>query len=153
MLRRGEVDIIDISRERMAEVKRAGFDSVLRQDEAMLNIWLIQHWEANVPVHDKRVGEAMNIAIVVWGHYARVIRGEVLSLKARDFVAQAWITGCSGLRIIVVHHLPNTLNTLIILLTLQIGYVILVEASLSFLGAGIPPPTPAWGSMMSEARD
>jgi peptide/nickel transport system substrate-binding protein len=63
MLRRGEVDIIDLSRERVAEVKRAGFDTVLRQDEAMLNVWLIQNWEPNVPVHDKRVREAMNIAI------------------------------------------------------------------------------------------
>jgi peptide/nickel transport system substrate-binding protein len=63
MLRRGEVDIIDLSRERVAEVKRAGFATVLRQDEAMLNVWLIQNWEPNVPVHDKRVREAMNIAI------------------------------------------------------------------------------------------
>lgn len=63
MLRRGEVDIIDLSRERIAEVKRAGFDSVLRKDEAMLNVWLIQNWEPNVPVHDKRVREAMNLAI------------------------------------------------------------------------------------------
>jgi peptide/nickel transport system permease protein len=93
------------------------------------------------------------IAIVLWARYARVVRGEVLSLKERDFVAQARITGCSALRIIVVHLFPNTLNTLIVLLTLQIGYVILVEASLSFLGAGIPPPTPAWGSMVSEGRD
>jgi peptide/nickel transport system permease protein len=93
------------------------------------------------------------IAVVLWARYARVIRGEVLSLKERDFIAQARITGCSGLRIIAVHLFPNTLNTLTVLLTLQIGYVILVEASLSFLGAGIPPPTPAWGSMVSEGRD
>jgi peptide/nickel transport system permease protein len=93
------------------------------------------------------------IAIVLWARYARVIRGEVLSLKERDFVSQARITGCSARRIIVFHLFPNTLNTLIVLLTLQIGYVILVEASLSFLGAGIPPPTPAWGSMVSEGRD
>lgn len=93
------------------------------------------------------------IAIVLWARYARVIRGEALSLKERDFVSQARITGCSALRIIVFHLFPNTLNTLIVLLTLQIGYVILVEASLSFLGAGIPPPTPAWGSMVAEGRD
>jgi peptide/nickel transport system permease protein len=93
------------------------------------------------------------VAIVLWARYARVIRGEVLSLKERDFVAQARIAGCSALRIMVYHLLPNTLNTLIVLLTLQIGYVILVEASLSFLGAGIPPPTPAWGSMVAEGRD
>jgi peptide/nickel transport system substrate-binding protein len=63
MLRRGEADIIDVSRERVAEVTRAGFETVLRKDEAMLNIWLIQNWEPNVPVHDKRVREAMNLAI------------------------------------------------------------------------------------------
>lgn len=93
------------------------------------------------------------IAIVLWARYARVIRGEVLSLKERDFVSQARISGCSAWRIMAVHLFPNTLNTLIVLLTLQIGYVILVEASLSFLGAGIPPPTPAWGSMVAEGRD
>jgi peptide/nickel transport system permease protein len=93
------------------------------------------------------------IAVVLWARYARVIRGEVLSLKERDFVAQARIAGCSGPRIMMFHLFPNTLNTLIVLLTLQIGYVILVEASLSFLGAGIPPPTPAWGSMVAEGRD
>jgi peptide/nickel transport system permease protein len=93
------------------------------------------------------------IAIVLWARYARVIRGEVLSLKERDFVSQARITGCSARRIMVFHLFPNMLNTLIVLLTLQVGYVILVEASLSFLGAGIPPPTPAWGSMVAEGRD
>jgi peptide/nickel transport system permease protein len=93
------------------------------------------------------------VAIVLWARYARVIRGEVLSLKERDFIAQARLTGCSTGRILLWHLFPNTLNTLIVLLTLQIGYVILVEASLSFLGAGIPPPTPAWGSMVAEGRD
>jgi peptide/nickel transport system permease protein len=93
------------------------------------------------------------VAIVLWARYARVIRGEVLSLKERDFIAQARLTGCSTWRILLWHLFPNTLNTLIVLLTLQIGYVILVEASLSFLGAGIPPPTPAWGSMVAEGRD
>src|SRR5918992_6309855 len=93
------------------------------------------------------------VALVLWARYARVIRGEVLSLRERDFVAQARIAGCSTSRILLCHLLPNTLNTLIVLLTLQIGYVILVEASLSFLGAGIPPPTPVWGSMVAEGRD
>jgi peptide/nickel transport system permease protein len=106
-----------------------------------------------VTVGPSFVNVIVAIAIVLWARYARVIRGEVLSLKERDFVAQARIAGCSGPRIIVHHLFPNTLNTLIVLLTLQIGYVILVEASLSFLGAGIPPPTPAWGSMVAEGRD
>ena len=93
------------------------------------------------------------IAVILWARFARVIRGEVLSLMARDFIAQARIAGCSAWRIITLHLLPNTLNTLVVLLTLQVGYVIILEASLSFLGAGIPPPTPAWGSMIAEGRD
>jgi len=93
------------------------------------------------------------IALVLWARYPRVIRGEVLSLRERDFVAQARIAGCSSRRIIMVHIFPNILNTLVVLLSLQVGWVIIVEASLSFLGAGVPPPTPTWGSMIAEGRD
>jgi peptide/nickel transport system permease protein len=93
------------------------------------------------------------VAVILWARYARVIRGETLSLMERDFIAQARIAGCSAWRIITRHLLPNTLNTLVVLLTLQVGYVIILEASLSFLGAGIPPPQPAWGSMIAEGRD
>ncbi|MFQ5825990.1 MAG: ABC transporter permease [Dehalococcoidia bacterium] len=93
------------------------------------------------------------IALILWARYARVIRGEVLSLKERDFIAQARIAGCSTFRIVLVHLFPNVLHTLIVMLTLQVGWVIIVEASLSFLGAGIPPPTPAWGYMVADGRE
>jgi peptide/nickel transport system permease protein len=93
------------------------------------------------------------VALVLWARYARVIRGEILSLRERDFVAQARIAGCSSTRIMLTHLFPNILNTLVVLLSLQVGWVIIVEASLSFLGAGIPPPTPTWGSMIAEGRD
>ena len=93
------------------------------------------------------------IAVILWARYARVIRGQVLTLMRLDFVAQARLAGAGAWRIITRHLLPNTLGTLLVLVTLQIGYVIIVEASLSFLGAGIPPPTPAWGSMIAEGRD
>jgi peptide/nickel transport system permease protein len=93
------------------------------------------------------------IAVILWARYARVIRGQVLTLMELDFIAQARIAGAGGWRIITRHLLPNTFNTLVVLVTLQIGYVIIVEASLSFLGAGIPPPTPAWGSMIAEGRE
>jgi len=93
------------------------------------------------------------IAVILWARYARVIRGQVLTLMQLDFIAQARIAGAGAWRVITRHLLPNTLNTLVVLVTLQIGYVIIVEASLSFLGAGIPPPTPAWGSMIAEGRD
>jgi peptide/nickel transport system permease protein len=93
------------------------------------------------------------LAILLWSRYTRVIRSEVLSLKGRDFVALARIAGASHLRIMVRHILPNIMNTTVVLFTLQLGTVILVEASLSFLGAGVPPPTPAWGTMVADGRD
>src|SRR4029434_4811871 len=87
------------------------------------------------------------IAVILWARYARVIRAQVLTLMNLDFIAQARIAGAGAWRIITRHLFPNTLDTLVVLVTLQIGYVIILEASLSFLGAGIPPPTPAWGSI------
>jgi len=93
------------------------------------------------------------IAVILWARYARVIYGEVVALMERDFIAQARALGASPVRIIAFHLFPNTANTLVVLVSLQVGYVIVVEAALSFLGAGIPPPTPAWGSMIAEGRD
>ena len=93
------------------------------------------------------------ITLVLWARYARVIRGDVLALMQRDFIARARVSGASDLRIMFRHLLPNVMPTLIVLLTLQVGWVIIVEASLSFLGAGIPPPTPAWGSMLADGRE
>lgn len=93
------------------------------------------------------------LAILLWSRYTRVIRSEVLSLKGRDFVALARIAGASHLRIMLRHILPNIMNTAVVLFTLQLGTVILVEASLSFLGAGVPPPTPAWGTMVADGRN
>jgi peptide/nickel transport system permease protein len=92
------------------------------------------------------------ISLLLWASFARVIRGEVLMLRQRDFVALAKVRGCSSLRIMLTHILPNVLNTFMVLVTLNIGVVIIAEASLSFLGAGIPPPTPTWGLMISEGR-
>lgn len=92
------------------------------------------------------------ISLLLWASFARVIRGEVLTLRQRDFVALAKVRGCSSLRIMLTHILPNVLNTFMVLVTLNIGVVIIAEASLSFLGAGIPPPTPTWGLMISEGR-
>jgi peptide/nickel transport system permease protein len=92
------------------------------------------------------------ITLILWARFARVVRGEVLAVKTRDFVALARVHGCSHLRIMGVHILPNVMNTFMVLLSLHIGFVILVEASLSFLGAGIPPPTPSWGQMVADGR-
>ena len=93
------------------------------------------------------------LAIAVWHRFARNVRGEVLQLKTMDFVALAKVAGASTPRILFVHIFPGVINTLIILATLEVGIVILLESTLSFLGAGVPPPTPAWGSMVSDGRD
>jgi len=103
------------------------------------------------------VGPSMwNIIVILgavyWTRYARVIRGEVLTLRERDFVKLAEIAGASKLRVIKKHILPNVLNTATVLASLTVGVVIIAEASLSFLGVGVPPPQPAWGLMLSEAR-
>ena len=92
------------------------------------------------------------ISLLLWARLARLIRGEVLSLKERDFVALARVAGVPWWRILLVHVLPNVLNLVVVLLTLDLGLVIGVEATLSFLGAGIPPPTPTWGQMVADGR-
>ena len=93
------------------------------------------------------------LSLVIWPLFARVARGEVLQLKTMDYVALARVTGASSMRIMFFHLFPGVFNTLIVIATLNVGVVILVEASLSFLGAGVPPPTPAWGSMVADGRD
>ena len=91
------------------------------------------------------------LGAVYWTRYARVIRGEVLSLKERDFVRLAIVAGCSKRTIMRRHLLPNVANTAIVLATLMLGVVIVSEAALSFLGVGVRPPTPTWGGMISDA--
>jgi peptide/nickel transport system permease protein len=93
------------------------------------------------------------LVFLIWARYARLVRGEVLAWKQRDFVALARIAGASAPRIILVHLVPNVLNSVVVLSTLQVGWAILVEASLSFLGAGVPPPTPTWGGMIADGRN
>jgi peptide/nickel transport system permease protein len=88
-----------------------------------------------------------------WASYTRLIRGETLKLRESDFVAQARINGASQVRIMTVHIFPNVVNSLTVMMTLGVGMAILVESSLSFLGAGIPPPTASWGSMVSDGKD
>ncbi len=92
------------------------------------------------------------LGLVYWTRYARVIRGEVLSLKQREFVRLAIVAGCSRRVIMWRHILPNVINSAVVLATLMLGVVIVTEASLSFLGVGVPPPKPAWGLMMADGK-
>lgn len=84
---------------------------------------------------------------------ARMVRGDALSIRRTNYVALARVAGASHLRVIVRHILPNVAGTIIVVATLQVGALILVEASLSFLGVGVPPPTPAWGLMIDGGRE
>jgi peptide/nickel transport system permease protein len=92
------------------------------------------------------------LGLVYWTRYARVIRGEVLSLKQREFVRLAIVAGCSRRVIMWRHILPNVINSAVVLGTLMLGVVIVTEAALSFLGVGVPPPKPAWGLMMADGK-
>lgn len=92
------------------------------------------------------------ICLIIWARYARQARAETLYLKEQDFVALAKTSGASSMRIIFRHIFPNLVHTMVVLATLQIGFIILTEAALSFLGVGIPPPTPTLGSMVADGR-
>jgi peptide/nickel transport system permease protein len=93
------------------------------------------------------------LVVLLWARYARLVRGETLAIKQRDFIARARVAGASHTRIMARYIFPNVVNSLIVLATLQVGYVILLESALSFLGAGLPRPTPAWGLMIADGRE
>lgn len=92
------------------------------------------------------------VSFILWTRFARVVRGETQALRDRDFVVQARINNVSTPRIMLHHILPNILPTLTVLISLQLGWIILIEASLSFLGAGLPPTIPAWGVMIDSGQ-
>ena len=93
------------------------------------------------------------LTIFSWNGVARQARAETLSLKTRDYVAASQVAGASIWRVMYRHIMPGLINTIIVVTTLRLGSLILTEASLSFLGVGIPPPTPAWGVMVAEGRN
>jgi peptide/nickel transport system permease protein len=92
------------------------------------------------------------LCIIGWVGYARVMRGQVLKVREFDFVQAARALGASNLRILFIHILPNAIQPLIVQASLGMAGAVLSEASLSFLGLGIPPPAPSWGTMLEEAR-
>lgn len=92
------------------------------------------------------------LSVVGWVGYARVMRGQVLKVREYDFVQAARALGASNMRILFTHILPNAIQPLIVQASLGMAGAVLSEASLSFLGLGIPPPAPSWGTMLEEAR-
>ena len=103
-------------------------------------------------------GPSMKILIAVlvlsqWSRYARLVRAETLTIRAQDYIARARVSGASNQRIMLRYIFPNIVNTIVVLATLQVGFVIVLEATLSFLGAGISRPTPAWGLMVADGRE
>ena len=89
---------------------------------------------------------------LAWNPFVRVIRSQTLVVKNQPYVDLARVAGCSPLRILIRHILPGVINTAVVIATLSVGSLILAEAALSFLGAGVPSPTPTWGSMVSDGR-
>jgi peptide/nickel transport system permease protein len=92
------------------------------------------------------------LAVCNWATYARLIRGEVLSVKQNEFVELAVISGAGTSRILLLHILPNVVNSLIVMATLDLGRMIIFEGGLSFLGLGVQPPVPSWGNMLADGR-
>ncbi len=92
------------------------------------------------------------LSFLIWGHFSRQVRAEVLVIVTMDYVAAARSCGASPVRIMYRHIFPGVISIVVVVGTLQVGAVVLAEASLSFLGAGVPSPTPAWGSMVAEGR-
>ena len=92
------------------------------------------------------------IGVVSWTWIARVVRGQTLAIKSRDFISAAAAIGCSHARIISRHVLPNILPTIIVLASLSTANTVLLDAGLSYLGVGVPPPTPSWGTMIADGQ-
>ena len=124
----------------------------------IVDIWLAMPFILFALVVVAVLGKSMNtiiglMATLAWSAFVRNIRAEVLVLKQMDYVASARVTGASPFRIMFRHIAPGVFNTAIVIATLRVGQLILAEASLSFLGAGIPDPAPAWGLMVAAGRN
>ena len=129
-------------------------DVIMRIADVQLAIPLILLAIAVIVV----LGSSVKVLILVigltqWMAYARMVRGETLSLREKDFVMSGYAVGASDLRIILRYIFPNTLASLMVLITLNMALVIVLEAGLSFLGLGIQPPEPSLGTMLSESKD
>jgi peptide/nickel transport system permease protein len=95
----------------------------------------------------------MTLGLLLWERFAVVARSTTMQVRNLDFVSAAWCAGCSRFRILTREVLPNIASHLVVVATLEIALAILLEAALSFLGLGVPPPLPSWGLMIAEAKD
>lgn len=95
----------------------------------------------------------ITLGLLLWERFAVVARSTTMQVRNLDFVAAAWCAGCSRFRILAGEVLPNIASHLVVVATLEIALAILLEAALSFLGLGVPPPLPSWGLMIAEAKD
>lgn len=126
---------------------------LMRLTDAMLSIpFMLVALTLAAALGTGRANLITTLAVMFWAGYARVLRGEVLRLRESQFVRLAIVAGCSSTRILLRHVLPNLLNSFIVLATLQLGITIIAAATLSFLGLGIPPPAPDWGTMLASSR-
>jgi peptide/nickel transport system permease protein len=129
-------------------------------DEAIMrlvDIWLAMPFILIALIVAVVIGQSVTtiiglLALAAWSAFVRNIRAEVLSLKTRDYVALSQISGASTIRILFKHIIPGVSGIILVIASLQVGSLILSEATLSYLGAGIPGPTPAWGLMVSEGQ-
>lgn len=92
------------------------------------------------------------LAITAWPIYTRVVRAQVLTLRDREFIQAARVIGAGNIRIMLRHALPNVVNSIIVIASLQVAQLIILESFLSFLGLGVQPPTPSWGNMLTDAQ-
>lgn len=92
------------------------------------------------------------LGLLLWDRFAVVMRSSTLQVRGREYVAAARAIGCSNTRIVMSEIMPNIVNNLIVVVTLEMAHAVLLEAALSFLGLGVQPPTPSWGLMVSEGK-
>ncbi len=118
---------------------------------ASRNILIAIVWAALIGTDMKSL--ILIVAVRGWVEFCRVVRGQALSLRERDYVSAARAVGATDWRIVVRHILPNTVAPILVVAGYELGRLVLLEATLSFLTIGIRPPTPAWGSMLSDARN
>lgn len=126
---------------------------LMRLTDAMIALPFLVVALAMAVVFQPSISLLISILVLFgWAGYSRVIRSSTFQLRNTEFVMLARISGCSHVRIIRRHILPNIASTFVVLATLQLAVVIVAEASLSFLGVGVPPPTPDWGAMLADGR-